>query len=49
MPGPANTSSNALWLRFRSDSSGSARGFKLRYSELSNGCGGSVILTQVIE
>ena len=49
MPRPANTSANALRVKFRSNGSGSGRGFKLRYSELSNGCGGSVILSQVIK
>ena len=46
MPPTTNTSSNSLRVKFRSDGSGSGQGFKMKYSELSNGCGGTVLLTQ---
>ena len=45
MPGPANTSSNSLRVKFTSDGAGSGAGFRLRYSELTNGCGGSILLS----
>ena len=37
MPQTTNTSSNALRVTFNSDSSGSGQGFKMKFSELSNG------------
>ena len=45
LPQTKNTSSNSLYVSFKSDSSVTGQGFKLRYKELSNGCGGSIVLT----
>ena len=46
MPSVTNTSSNSLFVSFRSDDQASqSRGFKLSYTQLTNGCGGSVLLT----
>ena len=46
MPGVTNTSSNSLHVTFRSDDQPSAnRGFKLGFRQLTNGCGGTVLLT----
>ena len=45
LPQTKNTSSNTLYVSFKSDSSTTGQGFKLRYKELSNGCGGSIVLT----
>ena len=46
-PQPGNTSSNGLFVQFRSDASGQGRGFKLLYRQLSFGCGGHVQLTDL--
>ena len=47
MPPVTNSSSNSLSVTFRSDGAGSGRGFQLKYSELTNGCGGRILLTSL--
>ena len=47
IPPLTNTSSNSLSLTFRSDGAGSGRGFRLKYGELTNGCGGRILLTSL--
>lgn len=47
IPAVTNTSSNTLSVSFTSDGARSARGFKLKYKELTNGCGGRILLSSL--
>ncbi|XP_048237900.1 cubilin-like isoform X1 [Haliotis rufescens] len=47
-PAALQTSSNRLFVNFVSDSSGSANGFRLIFSEVAITCGGSITLTNAV-
>ena len=49
IPQTQNTSSNHLSVSFHSDQTTAGRGFRLQWRELSNGCGGTVRLTEQAE
>ena len=40
-----NTHTNNLYVSFQSNNVQTGQGFRLRYKEISNGCGGSIVLT----
>lgn len=48
LPEKRNTSSNFLHVTFHSDPSVSGSGFRVRFSEISFGCGGNIILDNTI-
>ena len=45
LPDDRNTTTNLLHVTFVSDGVGAARGFSLAYREVSDGCGGNLVLT----